>query len=82
MTTKTILGLAAASLFALAPAVHAEGVQSKSPVISTQGPDFANLTPDQIALIIAGGAGAGLILSGGKSNGSSSTTTTTTSTTN
>lgn len=82
MTTKTILGLAAASLFAIAPAVHAEGVQSKSPVISTQGPDFANLTPDQIALIIAGGAGVGLILSGGKSNGSSSTTTTTTTTTN
>ncbi|NVK19889.1 MAG: hypothetical protein HWE30_14415, partial [Methylocystaceae bacterium] len=64
------------SLFALAPAVHAEGVQSKSPVISTQGPGFASLAPGQIALIIAGTAGAGLILSGG--NGSSSTTTTTT----
>lgn len=76
MTSKTILGLAAASLFTLAPAVHAEGVQSKSPVISTQGPGFASLAPGQIALIIAGTAGAGLILSGG--NGSSSTTTTTT----
>ena len=76
MTSKTILGLAAASLFALAPAVHAEGVQSKSPVISTQAPGFASLAPGQIALIIAGTAGAGLILSGG--NGSSSTTTTTT----
>lgn len=80
MTSKTILGLAAASLFALAPAVHAEGVQSKSPVISTQGPGFASLAPEQIALIIAGTAGAGLILSGGKGNGSSSTTTSTTTT--
>jgi len=82
MTTKTILGLAAASLFTIASAASAQDVKSKNPTISTQqGGIVAALggtTGTSLAttiLIVGGTAGAiGAIASGG--NGGSGTSTT------
>ena len=84
MTTKTILGLAAASLFAIAPAANAQDVKSKNPTISTQqgGIDGAlgGATGTSLAttiLIVGGTVGAvGVLASGGNGGGTSTTVTT------
>ncbi|MEO1975826.1 MAG: hypothetical protein ABGX15_06740 [Paracoccaceae bacterium] len=85
MTTKTILGLAAASLFTIASAASAQDVKSKNPTISTQeggivaalgGTTGTSLATTIVA--IAGTAGAvGAIASGGNSGGGTSTTSST-----
>tara|TARA_R100000365_G_C2715626_1_gene49664 strand:- start:202 stop:438 length:237 start_codon:yes stop_codon:yes gene_type:complete len=73
MTTKTIFGLAAASLFALTPAVHAQEVKTKDPVVSTQS---LVVSP----LLVAGGVIATTVVAvavsnSGSGGGSSNNTT-------
>ncbi len=69
MTIKSILGLTAAGLIALAPVAHAQDVQPRDPQISTQDVP-PGLVPGLIgaaaviALLTAGGGGGG----GGSSN--------------
>lgn len=62
MTTKTILGLAAASLFALAPLANAQEIKSKDPVISSQS--AGALIP-----IIIGGVATTIVVAAASSGG-------------
>ena len=68
MTTKTFLGLAAASLFALAPVAHAQEVKTKDPIVSSQSLVLSPLLVGGIAVptvvVVAATSGGG----GGSSN--------------